>query len=211
VLRVAPATCALICARSELDAIGIREILLRFGMRATSQPAERAVQRVCDRDVDVLLVDVSVQGFRSLIDAARQVGVPSVAFGGTGDSDTALRAIRAGCRGYIDREEPAEKWAEAATVTVNGGTYLSSAMITRLVEAYQGIEPLSAVIDHRLTEREWEILGLVAQGKTNKQVALELFISTETVRTHVSNILEKLDAPNRSAAAAKYHTLAHAS
>ena len=59
----------------------------------------------------------------------------------------------------------------------------------------------------RLTQREWEVLALIADGKTNRSVACDLSISVQTVRTHVSNILAKLEAPNRSAAAAKYQQL----
>jgi DNA-binding NarL/FixJ family response regulator len=61
--------------------------------------------------------------------------------------------------------------------------------------------------DRRLTPREWDVLHCVARGDTNRAVASELSISVETVRTHVSNILAKLEAPSRSAAAAKYHQL----
>ena len=61
--------------------------------------------------------------------------------------------------------------------------------------------------DRRLTRREWDVLQYVARGDTNRRVASELSISVETVRTHVSNILTKLDAPSRSAAAARYHQL----
>jgi DNA-binding NarL/FixJ family response regulator len=61
--------------------------------------------------------------------------------------------------------------------------------------------------ERRLTRREWEVLGRVAEGVTNREVAGELCLSVETVRTHVSNILAKLEAPNRAAAAAKYQQL----
>jgi DNA-binding NarL/FixJ family response regulator len=199
----------LVCAGGEVDACGVREILRRSGVAADSEQPERAIQRIGRAAVDVVFVDVAMPTFEALAEAARKRGVPAIGFGGASNAETALGAIRTGCRGYIGRDEPADKWTEAATVAANGGTYLSPTMITHLVEAYQGrSEPLSVAIDHRLTEREWEILGLIAEGKTNKQVATQLFISAETVRTHVSNILDKLDVPNRSAAAAKYHTLA---
>jgi DNA-binding NarL/FixJ family response regulator len=211
VIRVVPATSVLVCARGELDGVGIREILRRFGIAADTDQSARAIRRLSDSDVDVLFVDVLMPSFGALVAAAMRRGTPALAFGGAPEPETAVNAIRAGCRGYIARDEPAAKWAEAATIALNGGTYLSPLMITHLVEDYQGrSEPLSAVIDHRLTEREWEILGLIAEGMTNKQVAAQLFISAETVRTHVSNILEKLGTPNRSGAAAKYHTLARA-
>jgi len=94
---------------------------------------------------------------------------------------------------------------------LRGEAPLSRALTARLVDAYRtrantrlvGVVPN----ENRLTSREWQILQLVAQGKTNRTVARELCISVETVRTHMSNILGKLDAPNRSAAAVKYHQL----
>jgi DNA-binding NarL/FixJ family response regulator len=61
--------------------------------------------------------------------------------------------------------------------------------------------------ERRLTRRELDVLECIALGHTNRRVAAELSISVETVRTHVSNILAKLEAPSRSAAAARYHQL----
>jgi DNA-binding NarL/FixJ family response regulator len=61
--------------------------------------------------------------------------------------------------------------------------------------------------ERRLTRRELDVLECVARGQTNRNVAMELSISVETVRTHVSNILAKLEAPSRTAAAARYHQL----
>jgi DNA-binding NarL/FixJ family response regulator len=86
-------------------------------------------------------------------------------------------------------------------------------MTTQLIEAYRvrvGAQALAgfAPSSSRLTAREWEILGKVADGMTNRAVASELCISVETVRSHVSSILAKLETPNRSAAAVRYHQLA---
>ena len=69
--------------------------------------------------------------------------------------------------------------------------------------------PVAAILpsDRRLTQRELDVLRYVAQGHTNRRVAAELSISVETVRSHVSNILAKLEAPSRTAAAARYHEL----
>jgi DNA-binding NarL/FixJ family response regulator len=73
----------------------------------------------------------------------------------------------------------------------------------------QGREQVAAILpsDRRLTRRELDVLRYVAQGHTNRRVAAELSISVETVRSHVSNILAKLEAPSRTAAAARYHEL----
>jgi len=69
--------------------------------------------------------------------------------------------------------------------------------------------PVAAIMpsDRRLTPRELDVLRCVADGLTNRLVAAELSISVETVRSHVSNILAKLEAPSRTAAAARYHEL----
>jgi DNA-binding NarL/FixJ family response regulator len=85
-------------------------------------------------------------------------------------------------------------------------------MTAMLVERFReegGREPVAAFLpsDRRLTKRELDVLRCVAQGYTNRRVAAELSISVETVRSHVSNILAKLEAPSRTAAAARYHEL----
>ena len=77
--------------------------------------------------------------------------------------------------------------------------------LTRLNSVAAILEYLPS--NRRLTKREWEVLSCIAEGYTNRRVAAQLSISMETVRTHVSNILAKLETPNRSAAAAKYHQL----
>jgi len=90
-----------------------------------------------------------------------------------------------------------------ATFTRHDGLPCGGVPVTR---------PPAAILEYlpsnrRLTKREWEVLSCIAEGYTNRRVAAQLSISMETVRTHVSNILAKLETPNRSAAAAKYHQL----
>jgi len=85
-------------------------------------------------------------------------------------------------------------------------------MTAVLVQRYRedaGRMPVAAIMpsDRRLTPRELDVLRCVAEGLTNRLVAAELSISVETVRSHVSNILAKLEAPSRTAAAARYHEL----
>jgi DNA-binding NarL/FixJ family response regulator len=93
-----------------------------------------------------------------------------------------------------------------------GEATISRAMTGMLVTEFRALAsvPPSGQLmpsDRRLTKREWQVLELVAQGKTNRNVAGDLSISVQTVRTHVSSILAKLETPNRSGAAATYQRL----
>jgi DNA-binding NarL/FixJ family response regulator len=95
---------------------------------------------------------------------------------------------------------------------MRGETPISRAMTAVLVHRFRedhAREQVAAILpsDRRLTPRELDVLRCVAQGHTNRRVAAELSISVETVRSHVSNILAKLEAPSRTAAATRYHEL----
>jgi DNA-binding NarL/FixJ family response regulator len=109
----------------------------------------------------------------------------------------------------------AAAWAAAIRAALRGEAPLSRGQIALVLEELRRRPPGMSLAEllpseRRLTRREWEVLAAVAAGKTNRAVAQELYISVETVRTHVSHILAKLEAPNRSAAAAMYQELAAA-
>jgi DNA-binding NarL/FixJ family response regulator len=211
VIQVVAARSAVVCGVNEIDAVGIREVLRRSQIDAEQRPAQAVIKRLAGVHIDVVFTDASERLLPQIIEAASRCATPVIAFGADSTPDATLAALAAGCRGYVARSASSERWAEAANVTLNGGTYLSPEVIGDLVAAYQGrTEMLSMMIDHHLTEREWEILGYVAEGRTNREIAGTLFISSDTVRTHVSNILGKLGSPNRAAAAAKYQALARA-
>src|SRR5205823_11288266 len=103
-------------------------------------------------------------------------------------------------------------WAAAIRAAIRGELSISRT-ITHVVlgelRAARRARPLAELLPsgRRLTGREWQVLAAIADGKTNRAVAAELFVSVETVRTHVSHILAKLAAPNRSAAAAMFREL----
>ena len=126
--------------------------------------------------------------------------------------DTMFRALRWGAAGYLTKDLPIDAWVQAVRAAIRGEAPLSRAMISALVAEFRNQESRMPMVEllpsaRRLTQREWEVLALIAHGKTNRNVACDLSISVQTVRTHVSNILAKLEAPNRSAAAAKYQQL----
>jgi DNA-binding NarL/FixJ family response regulator len=164
---------------------------------------------------DVMLVDVGLAGFDQVIRAAIEGGAKVIAMGTAVAADDALAAIRNGACGYLTKNLPVAAWMAAIRAALSGEAPLSRTMTAQLVDAFrrqaspkEGSElALHLPSERRLTRREWEVLGRIAEGVTNREVAGELCLSVETVRTHVSNILAKLDAPNRAAAAAKYQQL----
>ena len=111
-----------------------------------------------------------------------------------------LAAVKAGASGYLTKDIPLPKLASAMRDVLDGGAAISPAMGGKLFTALRDLLRHSGSTPMRrpdLTGREIEILGLVGEGKTSKDIADELFISENTVRNHVRNILDKLGLKSR--------------
>jgi len=116
-------------------------------------------------------------------------------------------AVKFGAKGYILKNTEPEELIQAILHIAQGGVIVSPIMATKLLTEFQGLEAegkreaIQETVSN-LSPREGEVLQLVAQGATNKQIADSLFISENTVKTHLRNIMEKLHLANRSQAAA---------
>ncbi|HEX9774090.1 MAG TPA: response regulator transcription factor [Actinomycetota bacterium] len=110
-------------------------------------------------------------------------------------------AIKAGANGYLLKEVPVDEVADAIRKVFAGQSTISPSMASKLLTEFQTMvkksdeKPVSA--QPRLTEREMEVLKLVAKGKNNRDIAKDLFISENTVKNHIRNILEKLHLHSR--------------
>ncbi len=116
-------------------------------------------------------------------------------------------AIKFGARGYILKNTEPEALVHAIFHIARGGVIISPLMANTLLTEFQGMDiqvtdDTALVPDTRLSPRETDVLKLVARGATNREIADALFISENTVKTHLSNIMEKLHLANRSQAAA---------
>ena len=207
-----------ICDSSEISRIGISSSLREHGLRvvAEANDLDSALRLLAAKPAQVVLVDVSLppqpKAAGKVMAAAAAAGLTVIAVGVEGSPERIFPALRAGASGYLTKDMPGRAWSDAIQAAVRGEAPLSRSMTAMLIEEFRSqaeAAPLSELLpsDRRLTRREWQVLSCIADGRTNRGVADELSISVETVRTHVSNILSKLDAPNRSAAAAKYQQL----
>jgi DNA-binding NarL/FixJ family response regulator len=207
-----------VCDAGEISRVGIARSLVRHGLDVVAEvghhPAALDVAR--SGRAAVILVDLNMppapEAAFAVLAAARDSGTIPIAVGVEGAPEGLFTALRGGAAGYLTKDLPSSAWAGAIAAAVRGETPISRAMTALLVERFReerAREPVAAILpsDRRLTRRELDVLQYVAQGHTNRRVAAELSISVETVRSHVSNILAKLEAPSRTAAAARYHEL----
>lgn len=153
-------------------------------------------------DVDLLLTDIELPGKTGIDFIAwfkpRYPDVQIMVLSSYDDSDRVFRALRSGASGYVLKTTPAAKLLEALNDLQHGGSPMSGQIARMVVGAFQK-EERNAALDS-LSTREQDVLHWLAQGFRYQDIADKLFISVETVRTHIRNIYEKLHARNRKEA-----------
>jgi DNA-binding NarL/FixJ family response regulator len=117
------------------------------------------------------------------------------------NNDRIFDALAAGATGYLLKRDAPDKLLPALRELLAGGSPMSSAIARKVVQKFQ-VPPRQP--DHRLTPREQEILDLLAKGSLYKEIAWDLKIGVETVRTHLQNIYRKLHVRTRTEAVVKY-------
>jgi len=123
------------------------------------------------------------------------------------DDEMVFDGLRAGAVGYLLKDAPSEKLAEAIRVAARGETFLQPSVAAKVVAEFarlsrKTVATANPVIEP-LSEREIEVLRLIAQGASNREIANSLFLAEGTVKNHVTNILGKLEARDRTQAALK--------
>lgn len=171
------------------------------GEAADGREALAALERASatGTTVDVVLMDLQMPVLDGVAatTSIRSEGGPQVLVLTTYDTDAdILRAIEAGATGYLLKDAPPEELFRAVKLAAAGQAAFDPAVATRVLTQVRSPNT------KQLTTRETEIIGLIAQGRSNKQAATELFLSEATVKTHLVHIFDKLGVDSRTAAVA---------
>jgi len=192
----------LVVEDNELNRRVVRQMLGTAGVDVDeADDGAVGLEMVDKHDFDVVLMDLrmpGMDGLTAITELARR-GVPArVLVLTTYDTDSyVLPAIEAGATGYMLKDAPRAELLHAVRAAAHGQAVLSPAVTARLMSRVRtpGTGPLS--------QRELEVLGLVASGATNREAAARLFITEATVKTHLLNIYAKLGVSDRAAAVAE--------
>jgi DNA-binding NarL/FixJ family response regulator len=183
--------------------------LVRAGFRAILQKIEgfavvgeagdgiEALRLIESEKPDVVLLDITMPGLSGLEVASRisqkWPGVRAIMLSMHASEEFVLMALRAGAAGYLIKEAGPEELETAIRTVASGETYLSPSVSKHVVSGYlQRVRTPSNPVD-QLTPRQKEVLQLIAEGMTNKEIARRLNISGKTVESHRTQLMERLD------------------
>jgi DNA-binding NarL/FixJ family response regulator len=191
--------------------------VFRYGLRALllaetttevvgeATTGEEAIEKALSLQPDVILMDLNMPGVNG-IEATRRIlaetpHISILVLTMFDDDDSVFAAMRAGARGYLLKGAEGEETVRAISVVHSGEAIFSPSIATRLMQYFGASRPNTPPqVFPDLTEREREILTLIAQGYTNPAIAEKLVLSPKTVRNHVSNIFSKLQVAGRAEA-----------
>jgi DNA-binding NarL/FixJ family response regulator len=165
-----------------------------------------AVTMVEHKKPDLVLMDLKMPVMNG-VDATREIkakcpGVKVLVLTTYGTDDWVFDALRAGASGYLLKDAPREGVLSAIRGTIEGKTFIDPAVAGKVLsEITSSIKKPATLITSKLTEREVEVLRLLARGLSNEDIAQKLFLSEGTVRNHISSIVDKLGVSDRTQAA----------
>jgi DNA-binding NarL/FixJ family response regulator len=176
---------------------------------AEAADGQEAIRMLPDVNPDVVLLDMRMPGL-SGVDVLRRLNEsgelpPTIILTTFDDDELVLAGIRHGAKGYLLKDVSLDELVNAVKTVAAGGSMVKPAVTERLLKGLQNMETDFSSLDRPdpLTERETEILRLMAGGYSNKEIANSLGVAEGTVKNHVSNILSKMGVRDRTRAVLK--------
>ena len=182
--------------------IGLAKILADgFGGEGVSEAstAGEALEKVSREHWDIILLDISLPG-RSGLDLLKDLKqhwpkVPVLVLSMHAEGQFAIRALRNGAAGYLDKDIAPEELLAALHKCLSGGTYIRASLAEKLAAH---LRDTGQAPHEMLSDREFQVLGLIGSGKTASEIARELSLSIKTISTYRTRILEKMHMCNNA-------------
>jgi DNA-binding NarL/FixJ family response regulator len=184
---------------------GIRAELSRhddFEIVGEAVTTDEVIEKVDALLVNIILLDLNMPGMKA-IDVIKLLKrthpkVKILVLTAHGDKGTALGVMKAGADGYVLKDEDPYVIQDAIRAVVNGKNWLSSSIATFMIERIRNTNQISG--PNLLTEKESEVIRLIAEGMTTKEIALHIGMAERTVELHITNIYKKLGVNSRASA-----------
>lgn len=204
----------------EVVRLGMKVLLDKhqgFSVVAEADSEDDAVEKALEHEPDIVLMDIRLAG-GSGIEACQKIKIALpdtkvIMLTSFAEDELLFAAIRAGATGYVLKQVGGGDLIRALEATARGESMLDPSLTHRVfVEVRRSIQKEEAIAFADLTGQEKQVLALIAAGKTNREIATDLYLSEGTVRNYVSSILSKLNVSNRAEAAAyaiKHHLQDH--
>ena len=184
--------------------VSLLESVPEFEVIGEAATGEEAVSRAAQLQPDVVLMDLQmpnvngIEATRRILQESPNVRVLVVTL--FEDDDSVFMALRAGARGYVLKDAEEEEMVGAIRAVGRGEAIFSPNVAERVLAYFANLHPAPPQVFPTLTDREREILHLIAQGHPNPSIAKQLHLSTKTVGNYVSNIFAKLQVADRAQA-----------
>lgn len=187
---------------------GLRALLKsadELALIGDAETGSEAIRLAAELQPDIILMDINMPGIngieatRRILNTSPHIGILILTM--FEDDDSVFAAMRAGARGYLLKGTLKAEILRAIQIVVGGGVVFGAAIAQRMMRYFAGVKPIeSSDLFPELTEREREILGLIAEGRNNAEIAQRLTLSGKTIRNHITNIFSKLQVADRAQA-----------
>lgn len=182
---------------------GLKQVIAKrhdIEVAAEAENGYEAMKAIEKHNLDMVILDINL-GDQSGLDVLKQIKqthpkLPVLILTMHSEKQYATRMIKAGASGFLNKGSASEELNAAINKIAKGGKYITETLAEQLI---MEIGQPTDTPHERLSDREFEVFRLIAQGKKNKDIASELYLSEKTVSTYQSRILQKMNLENRAA------------